>query len=176
MSHDLPLVPIIAGMPAPHIEEAIYAYIDEGRQCVLIQEMCETVSALVEDEFAQAAEYYANLPRPPSEEEFDATLAAGGADLHASRCAICHLRPDDENVDFGLGIPLHGQRKDYIRFAIDAYMSGARISLLDIMAGEIRALKPEDLSSLVNYYASYRGKQGMARFSDGRAGWSASDR
>ena len=134
MGHGAPLIPIIAGMPAPHIEEAIFAYIDGARECVRIEEMCETVSALSEDDVAQVAEFYAAMPRLASEEEFDAALAAEGAELHAARCAICHLRPDDENVEFALGIPLHGQRKEYVRFAIEAYMSGDRLSLLDAMA------------------------------------------
>ena len=47
MSRGAPLIPIIAGMPAPHIEEAIHAYVDEGRRCVRMQWMCETVSALM---------------------------------------------------------------------------------------------------------------------------------
>lgn len=159
MGHGAPLVPVIAGMPAPHIEEAIYAYVDGARQCVRIQEMCETVAALSEKEVAQVAEHYAGMPRLASEEEFDAALAAEGAEIHADRCAICHLRPDDEDVASGFGIPLHGQRKEYVRFALEAYMHGDRLSLLDAMADEIRALKPGDLSALVNYYASYRDKQ-----------------
>jgi len=159
MGHGAPLIPVIAGMPAPHIEEAIYAYVDGARQCVRMPEMCETVSALSEEEVTQVAEHYASMPRPASEEEFDAALAAEGAELHASRCAICHVPPDDEDVEHKLGIPLHGQRKEYIRFAIEAYMQGDRISLLDAMAEEIRTLKPGDLGALVNYYASYRAEE-----------------
>ena len=147
MGHGVPLVPIIAGMPAPHIEEAIYAYVDGARQCVRIEEMCRTVSALSEEEVAEVAEHYASMPRLASAEGFDAALAAEGAELHASRCAICHLRPDDEDVEFGLGIPLHGQRKEYVRFALEAYMHGDRLSLLDEMAEEIRALGPLELPS-----------------------------
>ena len=159
MGNGAPLIPIIAGMPAAHIEEAIYAYVDGLRQCVRIQEMCETVSALSEDEVTQVAEHYADMPRRSSEEEFDAALAAEGAEIHASRCAICHLRPDDKDVEFGLGIPLHGQHKEYLRFAIEAYFQGERLSLLDAMAREIQSLKPGDLSALVNYYASYRATE-----------------
>lgn len=104
-SHGVPLAPIIAGMPAPYIEEAIHAYVDEVRQCVRIQEMCDTVYTLSEAEVVHVAEHYARAPWPALEEEFDTALATEGAELHASRCAICHLRPDDENVEHGLGIP-----------------------------------------------------------------------
>ena len=159
MGHGAPLVPIIAGVPAPHIEEAIYAYVDGARQCVRIEEMCQTVADLNEQEVAEVAEHYASMPRTASEEEYDAELAAKGSEIHASRCAMCHLRPDDEDVGSGFGIPLHGQRTEYIRFAIEAYMNGERLSLLDRMADEIRVLKPGELDALVNYYASYRERQ-----------------
>ena len=159
MGHGAPLVPIIAGRPAPHIEEAIYAYVDGARQCVKIQEMCQTVLALSEEEVSEVAEHYASMPRTASKEEYDAGLAAKGSEIHASRCAMCHLRPDDEDVGSGFGIPLHGQRTEYVRFAIEAYMNGDRLSLLDRMADEIRVLKPGELDALVNYYASYRDQQ-----------------
>lgn len=156
MGHGAPLVPIIAGIPAPHIEEAIYAYVDGARQCVKIEEMCQTVTALSEEAVAQVAEHYASMPRTASKEEYDSELAARGSEIHSSRCAMCHLRPDDKDVESGFGIPLHGQRAEYIRYAIEAYMNGDRLSLLDRMADEIRVLKPGDLDALVNYYASYR--------------------
>ena len=159
MSYDAPLVPIIAGMPAPHIEEAINEYLDEARQCIRIHTMCETASALDEAQTALAAEHFAKQPRLASEEEFDAALAANGAALHASRCAVCHFAPDDPSVASSLGIPLEGQRKQYVRYAIDAYMRGDRLMLWDLMAGEIRVLTPDDLNALVNYYASYRQDQ-----------------
>ena len=118
--------------------------------------MCEAVASLDDEETAQVAGYYADLPRLPSKEQFDAALAARGEELHASRCAMCHLAPDSADAESGLGIPLHGQRQEYILFAIDAYMRGNRLMLWDAMAGEIRALEAADLSALVNYYASYR--------------------
>ncbi len=41
-----PMVPVIAGMPAGHIEEAIYAYVDGARSCLREPRMCETVAAI----------------------------------------------------------------------------------------------------------------------------------
>ena len=37
-------VPIIAGIPAAHIEEALYAYKDGARRCELVPAMCETAA------------------------------------------------------------------------------------------------------------------------------------
>ncbi len=55
-----------------------------------------------------------------------------------------------------MGIPLHGQRSEYLRYAIEAYFHGDREALLDTMASAIRGLEPGDLGALVHYYASYR--------------------
>ncbi len=151
-----PMIPVIAGMPAAHIEEAIYAYIDGARRCVREPRMCETVAALSQAEVTAAAEYYAARARNYNREPFDEELAAKGAVLHERHCGACHVPPDDEDVAYAIGIPLHGQRPDYIRYAIDAYFSGKREPLLDTMAHEIQQLEPADIDALVNYYSSYR--------------------
>ena len=151
-----PMIPVIAGMPAAHIEEAIYAYVDGARQCLREPRMCETVSALTEPEVTAAAEYFAGQVRNYNLEVYDETLAARGAVLHERHCGACHVPPHDEDVDYAIGIPLHGQRPDYIRYAIRAYFGGKREPLLETMAHEIRQLNADDLDALVNYYSSYR--------------------
>ena len=153
-----PMIPVIAGMPAPHIEEAIYAYVDGARQCVREPLMCETVAGLSESEVSAAAEYFAAQERNYNLEAYDEALAEKGAILHGRHCAACHLPPHDENVDYAVGIPLHGQRSDYIRYALGAYFGGKREPLLEAMAHEIRQLEPEDFDALVNYYSSYRAR------------------
>ena len=153
-----PMIPVIAGMPAAHIEEAIYAYVDGARQCVREPLMCETVAELSESEVSAAAEYFAAQERSYNLEEFDEALAAEGAILHERHCAACHLPPHDENVDYAVGIPLHGQRSDYIRYALRAYFGGKREPLLEAMKHEIRELDPDDFDALVNYYSSYRAR------------------
>jgi cytochrome c553 len=151
-----PMYPVIAGIPAAHIEEAIYAYIDGARQCLREPRMCETVASLTEADVSAAAEYFSSLVREYNLEEFDAELAAQGAILHERHCAACHVPPHDEDVAYAIGIPLHGQRPDYIRYAIRAYFGGNREPLLDTMAHEIRQLDQDDFDALVNYYSSYR--------------------
>ncbi len=153
-----PMIPVIAGMPAAHIEEAIYAYIDGARQCIREPRMCETVAALSEPEVSAAAEYFASQVRNYNREEFDEELAAKGAVLHERHCGACHVPPHDEDVAYAIGIPLHGQRPDYIRYAIGAYFGDKREPLLDTMAHEIRQLEPADFDALVHYYSSYRAR------------------
>ena len=152
------MVPVIAGIPAGHIEEAIYAYVDGARRCVREPRMCETVAALSETEVTELADYYAGLVRSSPQEEFNKELAAEGEVLHKQYCAACHLPPDDEGVDSAIGIPLHGQRSEYLRFAIEAYFAGDREALVQTMADRIQALQAGDLGALVNYYSSYRSE------------------
>jgi sulfide dehydrogenase cytochrome subunit len=151
-----PTYPVIAGMPAGHIEEAIFAYIDGARRCVMEPLMCETVASLSEQQVEVAAAYFSAQVRGPTHEEFDADLAAKGAILHERHCGACHVPPHDKNAAHAIGIPLNGQRADYIRFAIVAYLRGDRDPLLDTMAHELHQLEAGDLDALVNYYSSYR--------------------
>jgi len=156
MGRSDPTYPVIAGMPAGHIEEAIFAYVDDARHCVTEPRMCEAVAALSESGVAEAAEYFAGQVRGPTHEEFDKELAAKGALLYRRHCAACHLPPHDEDVASAIGIPLHGQRSDYVKFAIEAYLGGEREALLEAMAHELRQLEADDLDALVNYFSSYR--------------------
>lgn len=156
MGRSDPTYPVIAGMPAGHIEEAIFAYVDGARRCVSEPRMCEAVTALSESGVAEAAEYFAGQVRGPTHEDFDKELAAKGALLYQRHCAACHLPPHDEDVASGIGIPLHGQRSNYIEFAIEAYLGGDREALLEAMAHELRQLEAGDLDALVNYFSSYR--------------------
>jgi len=159
MGHGNPMIPVIAGMPAEHIEEAIFAYVDGARRCTRVPRMCAVVAELSEDAVVELSEYFAARRRGPSLEEFDASLAAEGEALHQEHCANCHVPPDDEDVASAIGIPLHGQRSEYLRYAIESYFSGDRESLLATMANRILLLEPGDLGALVHYYSSYRAAE-----------------
>jgi cytochrome c553 len=148
-------VPIIAGTPAAHLEEALFAYQDSARHCVGVPVMCEAIAALTEDQIIKLAEYYAAMPRISSGEEFDRKLAAVGKLIHDDLCAQCHVLPTDEDVDNALGIPLNGQRAAYLRMALGAYMTGDRETLVPIMADKLRELDQGKIEALVNYYAGW---------------------
>lgn len=147
--------PVIAGMPAVHIEEAIYAYRDGARQCRYEPLMCETVKHTSDARIADLAEHYASQTRDSSREAFDSELAAKGEKIHKKLCWQCHLPPDDPGVIDALGIPLHGQRGVYIRYALNSYKDGRRENLLDAMAEKLQQVDTGDIEALVNYYASY---------------------
>ena len=153
-----PYVPIIAGTPAAHLEEALFAYQDGARRCVGVPVMCEAVAPLSEAQIEELAAYYSQMPRISLDEEFDARLAAVGKLLHDDLCAQCHVLPDDENVEAALGIPLNGQRSAYLRLALGAYLTGDRETLVPIMADKLMELDPDKIQALVNYYASYEPK------------------
>lgn len=158
MGKSAPTYPVIAGIPAGHIEEALFAYVDGARECVTEPRMCATVSALSDEEVVEVAEYFSNQVRGTTNEDFDAQLAAEGRQLHERHCGACHKRPDDEYVADAVGYPLHGQRGQYIRLAIRAYLTGSRETLLRAMAQELSTLEPGDIEALINYYASYRAE------------------
>lgn len=147
--------PVIAGMPAVHIEEAIYAYRDGARQCRYEPLMCETVKHTSDERIANLAEHYAAQTRSSSKEPYDRELAAKGEKIHGKLCSGCHLPPDDPEVADALGIPLHGQRSVYLRYALKSYLDGRRENLLDIMDEKLRQLDSDGLEALINYYASY---------------------
>lgn len=147
--------PVIAGMPAVHLEEAVYAYRDGARQCRYEPLMCETVKHTSDERIANLAEHYASQPRKSSKEKYNRELAAKGEKIHAQLCSTCHLPPDDPNVADALGIPLHGQRGVYLRYALKSYQDGRRENLLDAMAEKLKQVDSDGIEALVNYYASY---------------------
>lgn len=147
--------PVIAGIPAAHIEEAIYAYRDGARQCRYEPLMCETVLHTSDERIADLAEHYAAQPRDSSKEAYDEALAAKGEQIHAKLCSQCHVKPDDPAAEDALGIPLHGQRGVYLRYALQSYLDGRRENLLDTMAEKLKRVDSNDIEALVNYYASY---------------------
>lgn len=148
-------VPIIAGIPAVHIEEALYAYKDGARRCEVEPAMCATAAALSDEQIAELAAYYGALERYSHGATFNEQLAAEGEKIHARLCSRCHLAPDDPDVDEALGIPLHGQRADYLRYALESYIVGRRENLLPEMEEKIRQLDHDDIRALVDYYTSY---------------------
>ena len=150
-----PYVPIIAGIPPAHIEEALYAYKDGARQCAVEPAMCDTAATLSDDQISELAQHYGSLERYSHATSFSERLAAEGAAIHQRLCARCHLAPDDPGVDKALGIPLHGQRADYLRYALESYLNGNRENLLPQMEEKVSELDSRDIAALVDYYISY---------------------
>ena len=154
-AHDNMAFPVIAAIPPAYIEEAIYAYKDGARQCRIVPLMCDTAKGLSDTEVAQVAEYYSTQERYSSYEAYDEKLAVKGEQVHRRLCGRCHVPPDDAEVEDALGIPLHGQRGLYLRYAIESYLDGTRENLLPAMADNLETLEEEHIEALVNYYSSY---------------------
>ena len=107
-------------------------------------------------EISEFADYYGQMKRVPSGEDFDLTLALNGGQIHERHCAQCHVFPEDDDVESALGIPLHAQRSDYLRVALDAYRTGDRSTLIPAMAENLKLLDDGDVEALIHYYISYR--------------------
>lgn len=148
--------PIIAGEKTATLEDALYAYLDGARKCVSAPMMCKSVAKLTEEQIPEYAEYFAALPYKPAGEEFDAALAAAGEEIHKVSCAKCHGadHPSEADTDIGASM-LHGQRKNYLQYAMEQYAAGER-EQLPAMEAKISALSADDIEALINYYASYR--------------------
>ena len=149
-------VPIIAGIPAPHIEEAIYSYQDGARRCISEPAMCEAVFPLTDEEVGEAADYFAAKQRVSSGEPYNDRLAMQGRRLHREHCIRCHARPDEDRAEDALGIPLHGQRSAYLRYAFISYLNGDRNTLIPQMAEKLALLTADDIEALINFYSSYK--------------------
>ena len=149
-------IPIIAGIPAIVQEDALFAYADGARKCVSSPMMCKLASGLTEEQIVELAAHFAELPYQAADQEFDGALAEAGQKVHQTNCAICHGadNPGEANADMGAS-PLHGQSKDFLRYALQQYASGER-SQLPMMEKVITALSSDDIEALLNYYASYR--------------------
>jgi len=149
-------MPIIAGEVSAIQEDAIFAYADGGRICVSTPMMCKIASRLTEEQIVEYAAHFAALPYKGAHEEFDAALAEAGQKIHASSCAKCHGADDPSEADDSIGASkLHGQRKDYLRYALQRYAAGERTQL-PAMEKVIVPLSADDIEALVHYYASYR--------------------
>ena len=148
-------MPIIAGEAAAIQEDAIYAYADGDRQCVSTPMMCKIASRLTDEQIIEYSAHFAQLPYKAACEEFDAALAEAGQTIHAGSCAKCHGADDPSSADDSIGASkLHGQRKDYLRYALERYVAGER-NQLPAMEKVVAPLSSDDIEALVNYYASY---------------------
>ena len=145
-------MPIIAGLPDVVQEDALFSYQDGDRTCESNPMKCKMVANLSEDQIIESAAHFAAMPYAAAGEEFDAALAEAGKAVHDNSCAMCHGAdgPDDN----AMGGPLHGQRKEYLRYALEQYAAGNRMQP-PAKEKKLSALSADDKEALLNYYASY---------------------
>ncbi len=155
-------VPTIAGLAAIVHEDALYIYQDEARPCAESKyrqgdtsrpatTMCALAAELSEDDIAELAEAYAELPYVPAKQTFDAGLAAAGEAIHNAECDKCHseagMNADDEAGFLG------GQQMGYLRNMFAQYLDGSR-EQPGKMKEKIDALSADDIEALVHFYGS----------------------
>ncbi len=155
-------VPTIAGLSVLVHEDALYVYQDEARPCAQSEyrqgdtsrpakTMCEIAAELSEDDIAELAESYAELPYVRASQDFDADLAAAGKIVHDQQCDKCHsdegTNPEDEAGMIG------GQMMGYLRQSFEEYAAGSREQPKK-MKEKMDGLSADDMEALVNYYGS----------------------
>jgi cytochrome c553 len=154
-------VPTIHGLPQLVIENALYDFRATIRPCRkpgcgdpdICPELdfCNIVADLADEDIAVLAEWYASRDYAPLEQDYDAALAASGAQLHAQACESCHggggSRPQDQ------ASILRGQPKSYLVNAIADFREERRIAVAE-MHVMLQDLSPEEVAALVEFYAS----------------------
>lgn len=144
--------PIIAGIPDLILEDALFAYIDGARKCASNPMKCTMIANLSEDEIVEFSAHFAAMPYASAGEDFDAALAEAGKAIHDKDCAMCH---GADGPDDSAAAVLHGQRKDYLKYTLEQYMTGEREQPA-AKEKKLSVLSSDDIEALLNYYASYQ--------------------
>jgi sulfide dehydrogenase cytochrome subunit len=151
----LPTTPIIAGIDAGIIADAIYAFQDGDYPCPN-SPMCATVGGISAEKAEALGKYFSEKPFVPAKQSFDAAKAARGAVIHAADCEQCHSRGGSDPED--QASILAGQWMPYLREVLTDYANGKR-DALEPMRRRLEMMTPEDIDALANFYAS----EGSAR-------------
>ena len=155
-------MPTIAGIDAFTHSDALFVYRDGDRPCAESEyrtgdtsrsptTMCAIAADMSDAEIEAVAEYYAAEGFVPANQEFDAALAAMGAELHKAECDRCHS-DGGSNADDEASI-LAGQWMPYLRQSFADYASGARPQDRK-MQEKMDPLTADDVEALLHYYAS----------------------
>ncbi|MFU8895576.1 MAG: c-type cytochrome [Gammaproteobacteria bacterium] len=167
---EYPGVPTIHGLPAGVIENALYKYRERERPCRVTEcsklgtcpdiSMCDIVGSMDDEDLAALADWYGAQPFPAHQDPYDAELAARGRRIHDQHCEICHTNLGSDPVDDAS--MLRGQRKVYLRNALEDLQEGRRSVGLAAMEDVIKGLSRDDLAALAEFYS------GPAVYTDSR--------
>lgn len=154
-------VPTIHGLPAGVIENALYKYREQERPCRVTEcsklgtcpdiSMCDIVGSMDDEDLDALADWYGAQPFPAHQDPYDAELAARGRRIHEQHCEICHTNLGSDPVDDAS--MLRGQRKVYLRNALEDFQQGRRLVGLAAMDERIKALSGNDLAALAEFYS-----------------------
>ena len=156
-----PDVPTIHGLPHGVIENALFSYARGMRPCRLTacsesgacpaMTMCDIAAGMNHDVRDELAEWYSRQPFPAHQDPYDPELAAIGRELHETHCEICHTNLGSDPIDDAS--MLRGQRKVYLRMALEDVHQGRRIFGLAAMEELIKGLSVRELDALAEFYA-----------------------
>lgn len=154
-------VPTIHGLPQAVLDNAMYDFRATIRPCRKVDcegvadcpelDFCAIVASLTDEDIAALARWYSLQTFAPAGESWDVDLAARGRELHLARCESCHVRGGTASVEEAS--ILRGQRKAYLKLAMEDFGKDRRIAVAEMHA-KIIDLSPEEIAALVEYYAS----------------------
>ena len=154
-------VPTIHGLPEGVIETALYRFREGMRPCRTTacsaeghcpdMNMCQIVGSMSDEQLAELAEWYAAQPFPAHQDPFDPELAELGRQVHEAQCEICHTNFGSEPVD-DAGM-LRGQRKVYLRTAMEDFQQGRRSAGFAAMDELLKGLSDRELDALAAFYS-----------------------
>jgi cytochrome subunit of sulfide dehydrogenase len=156
-----PGVPTIHGLPPGVIENALYKYREGQRPCRKSEcsadgrcpdmSMCDIAAGLADPDIDLLAYWYGAQPFAAHQDPYDAELAARGREIHDRYCEICHTNLGSDPIDDAS--MLRGQRKAYLRSALEDFQQGRRSVGLDAMDSRFKTFSDEQLDALAEFYS-----------------------
>jgi cytochrome subunit of sulfide dehydrogenase len=156
-----PGVPTIHGLPEVVIENALHNYREKNRPCRTSEcsqlgtcpdiNMCDIAGPMSDDDMLALAGWYSALPFMPHKDPYDPMIAERGRRLHDVYCEVCHTNLGSDPIDEA-GM-LRGQRKAYLRTALEDFHQGRRSVGLAAMDNRFKTFAEEDLDALAEFYS-----------------------
>jgi cytochrome c553 len=145
------LTPSLAGQPETFTTLQLILMREGLRQVPVMQEVVRDLS---DDDIADLATFFAQLPPLPSDAPPVAAKLTRGDELaQRLRCASCHLSDYAGREQMPR---LAGQREDYLFHAMHEYRDNQRVGTDTSMSGVLYGLSDADLAALAHYLAQQR--------------------
>lgn len=154
-------VPTIHGLPPGVIENALYQFRAARRPCRTSEcswdgrcpdmNMCDIAGPLTDTDIDLLAYWYGEQSFADHQDPYDPDLAAKGREIHDAHCEICHTNLGSEPIDDAS--LLRGQRRLYLRAALEDFQQGRRSLGIEAMDGRLATLTDEELDALAEFYS-----------------------
>ncbi len=144
-------IPNLAGQHAVYLFKQNKDFISELREN---RGMKRRVIKLSDQELADVSAWYASL-LPPNSTKPPPTppdlVVKGVPDRNMPGCAACH-GPNGEGVAPFIPM-LAGQKADYMKYALDDFVTGARTNLDPKTIADVKGLTSDDIEAATVYYS-----------------------